>query len=280
MAYGITGATATITSITSGTDVYQLCTQALKQTQFRVSQTADEFDITELSGSGGGAEFVAGLAHGMMDFEGHYPKSSPVMGNSGLVTYSDGYVQRVSEWKIDVDFGEIPITWMTGSAVLAKKFMPMGVYSWNGSYVAQQVDSTAISGPSAAGYAGGSATFKITEDSTDPALSGSIIVTGVSQTIRKADLIGAEYTFRGSGAITETKGSTLPGLRRTSTGAWGTPDWDTDDNGTPEMVFTLGGSSKTITSTVFLKSMSIECKIGEPVKVTGTIRFSGSVVRA
>lgn len=279
MAYGITGAAATITSITSGTDVYQLCTQALKQVQFRVSQEADEFDISELSGSGAGAEYLAGLVSGTMDFEGHYPKSSPVLGNSGLVTYADGYVQRVSEWKIDVDFGEIPITWMTGTAVLAKKFMPAGIYSWNGSYIAQQVDSSAVNGPSASGYAGGSATFKITEDSTDPALSGAIIVTGVAQTVRKADLINTEYTFRGSGAITETKGSTLPGLRRTTTGTWSTPDWDSDDNGTPEMIFTLA-SGRTVTATVFLKSMSIECKIGEPVNVTGTIRFSGTIARA
>lgn len=279
MAFPVTGALATITSITSGTDVYQLLTQALKINQVRINEEAEQFDISELSGSGSSVERVAGLISGTMDYEGVYSKSTPRIGNSGLVTFASGYVQRVTGWKIDVDFGEIDITSMDGTAITARKFMPSGLYSWSGSYTAHAVDSTALSKPTAINNAGAAAEFKLTEDSTDPTLSGNIIVTSLGQTIRKGDLQVAEYAFQGAGDITETVGSTLPGLRRTSYGVWGRPDWDSDDNGTPQMVLTTY-TSRTLTTTVFLKSVSVECMVGQPIKVSGQIRFSGSYSRA
>ena len=279
MAFPVTGALATITSITSSTDVYQLLTQALKINQVRVNEEADQFDISELSGSGAGRERVTGLISGTMDFEGVYSKATPRIGNSGLVTFASGYVQRVTGWKLDVDFGEIDITAMTGSAITAKKFMPNALYEWSGSYTAHAVDSTALSKPTAVNGVGASAEFKLTEDSTDPTLSGNIIVTSLGQTIRKGDLQVAEYAFQGAGDITETKGSTLAGLRRTSTGTWAAPDWDSDDNGTPQMILTTY-TGRTLTVTVFLKSMSVECMVGQPIKVSGQIRFSGDSSRA
>jgi hypothetical protein len=282
MGFPITGALATITSVTSSNDLNTLLVSALKVQDVTVNQDADQFETTELSGSGVSVERLAGLMSGTFDFAGFYPKSAPRLGNSGLVTYGDGYVQVVTGWKIDVDFGEIDITSMTGSAVTAKTFMPNGIYSWSGSYTAHAVNDTAASAPSAVNYAGGSATFKLTEDgASDPALGGSIVVTGVRQTIRKADKQSLEYSFQGAGAITETKGSTLVGLRRTTTGTWPAPDWDLNGDGTPDISVVLTTyTSRTITAAAFLKSLSIECQMGQPVRVSGVVRFSGSVSRA
>lgn len=278
----LTGALATLTSVTANTDLNTLLVSALKINEVRINQDTEFFDVSELSGSGSAVERIVGLAAGTFDFTGFYPKSAPRLGNSGLVSYSSGgYAEVVTKWSISVDFGEHDITSQTGSVVYAKTFMPSGIFAWNGSYTAHAVSGNAIGAQSVAGDTIATGTFKITEDSTDPALSGPIVVTGVSQMIRKADLQVCDYTFQGAGALTETKGSTLPGLRRTTTGAWGTPDWDTDADGAPDVSVVLTTfTGRTITANAFLKSLTIECQMGQPVKVSGTCRYSGAVSRA
>lgn len=279
----LTGALATLTSVTSATDLNTLLVSALKINEVRINQDTEFFDVSELSGSGSAVERVVGLAAGTFDFTGFYPKSAPRIGNSGFVSYSSGgYAEIVTKWSITVDFGEHDITAMTGAAVSAKVFMPSGIFSWSGSYTAHAVSGNAIVGPSSVNAAIATGTFKITEDgAADPALSGPVVVTGVNQMIRKADLQACEYTFQGAGALTETVGSTLPGLRKTTTGTWGTPDWDTDADGVPDVSVVLTTfTGRTITAAAFLKSITIECQMGQPVKVSGTCRYSGTVSRA
>ena len=278
----LTGALATLTSVTSATDLNRLLVTALKINEVRINQDAEFFDVSELSGSGSAVERVVGLSVGTFDFTGFYPKSAPRIGNSGMVSYSSGgYAEIVTKWSITADFGEHDITAMTGAAVSAKVFMPSGIFSWSGSYTAHAVSGNAILGPSVANAAIATGYFKITEDSTDPTLNGPIVVTGVNQMIRKADLQACEYTFQGAGALNEIKGSTLPGLRVASTADWGTPDWDTDADGVPDVSVVLTTfTGRTITAAAFLKSITIECQMGQLVKVSGTCRYSGTVSRA
>lgn len=278
----LTGAAATITSVTSSTDLNRLLMTALKNTTITLSEDAEEFEVSELSGSGSGAEYIVGLASGSFDFEGVYPKSAPRIGNSGLVTYASGYAEFVNSWRLQCEYGETDITAFTGSAVLGRTFMPNGVYNWSGSYTAHAVSGNAISSVTAANTAAASATFKITEDGgSDPTLSGNILATAVRQTIRKPDLQVCEYTFRGSGDITETKGSSLPALRVASTGAWTVPDWDTDADGDSDVEVVLTtASGRTITAYAFLRSISVEVAIGQPIRVSGSVRFNGTITRA
>jgi hypothetical protein len=284
MPYIITGSTATLSSVTSSTDLSRLLSTALKIQDVTFAIQNDEFDITELSGSGNGVERMMGLQSGTMSFSGHYPKTAPRTGNSGLVTWGSslGYAQYVQDWKLDIDFGEIEITAFNATAPTAKRYMPNGVYEWSGSYTAHAVNDNTTATyrlPSALHATAATATFKITEDgANDPALSGAAFVTQVSNPIRKADKQALAYTFRGTGSLTETVGSTLPPLIRATTGAIGTPDWDTNADGVPDVtvVFNtfVGATTHAYTAAAFLKSLSIEVSPGNPVKVSGQLRLN------
>ena len=69
MAFPITGSTATVTSVTAGTDVKFLF-DVLKINEVAINTEADEFDISELSGSGAAVERLSGLRSGTMTFSG------------------------------------------------------------------------------------------------------------------------------------------------------------------------------------------------------------------
>lgn len=292
MAYPITGGTAVLDSVTSSTDVNRLLVTALSIEEVTYQLESDTFDITPLDGSGAGAANVAGLMSGTVSFSGYYPKPTPRIGNSGLVSFatSAGYAQVVKSWKIDVDFGEIDITSHDGSAVAAKRYMPSGVYTWGGSYTAHAVsDDTEISyrkpTPINNTSTGGTATFKITEGgASDPALTGSIIVSQIANQIRKPNAQELAYTFRGSGAISETVGSNTtntPQLRVATSNPWGVPDWDTNGDGVPDVTLTyktfVGSSTLRYTSACFLKSVSIECTQGQPIKISGVLRLTDAI---
>jgi hypothetical protein len=284
MPYIITGSTATLSSVTSATDLNRLLVTALKIQEVTFQIENESFDITELSGSGAGVERMMGLQSGTMSFTGHFPKTAPRTGNSGLVTWgsSNGYAQYVQDWKLDVDFGEIEITAFNATAPTAKRYMPNGIYQWSGSYTAHAVnDNTTVAYrvPSALHATAATATFKITEDgASDPAFSGSAFVTQISNPIRKPEKQALAYTFQGTGSLTETVGSTLPPLVRATTGAIGTPDWDTDGDGVPDVavVFNtfVGATTHAYNAKAFLKSLSIEVSPGQPIRVSGSLRLN------
>ncbi len=115
MAFPITGSTATVTSVTAGTDVKFLF-DVLKINEVAINTEADEFDISELSGSGAAVERLSGLRSGTMTFSGFYPKAAPKIGNTGLLTYNAQTVGFVQDWTMDIDFGEIDITSFNATA--------------------------------------------------------------------------------------------------------------------------------------------------------------------
>ena len=276
MAFPINGATATIVSVTAATDLKYL-TDALKINEMTFNVDADEFDISELSGSGAAAEYLSGLRSATMDFAGFWPKTAPRLGNVGLFTMS-GYDTFITDYRIDVDFGEQEITAQAATPPTIKAYMPSGLFSWGGSFNAHAIDDAAVSMPTAAANTGSSATFILSNEATDSKLSGNIIVTRMGHAIRKADKQVLAYSFRGSGALTETEGTTYPPLRLavgSVSGAWPAPSF-TYASDTPSIVFNsyVGGETRAYTATGFLKSVSIECNVGQPIRVSGQIRVS------
>ena len=287
MPYIITGSTSTLASVTSATDLNRLLVTALKIQEVTYAIENESFDITELSGSGAGVERMMGLQSGTMSFSGHYPKTAPRTGNSGLVSWGSslGYAQYVQDWKLDIDFGEIEITAFNATAPTAKRYMPSGVYEWTGSYTAHAVNDNTTATyrlPSALHASAATMTLKVTEDgASDPAFSGSAFVTQISNPIRKPEKQAIAYTFNGTGSLTETVGATLPPLIRATTGTIGAPDWDTNADGVPDVqvVFNtfVGGTTHAYTSAAYLKSLSIEVSPGQPIKVSGQLRLNDAI---
>lgn len=276
MGYPITGELGKINSVTSSTDLDALNT-AMKTLTLKFSSSVPTEDI---SGNGDTVtKKVAGLRDSSWDFEGRYPKASPRLGNSGLVTFSSGYVQYCESWYLDFDFGEEDITAFTGSAITDRVYRPSGRPVITGGYTVRAVSDTALSLPTAANGTGAAATFKITEDSTDPAFSGNIIITGQNFTTGGREQVKNEYTFEFADTVTSVAGSTLPAIL--PAGTVDAADWDTNGDGTPDVQAVIQtAASRTYTHYVFIRSLRVECAVGAVTKVTGTLRVTGTVTTA
>jgi len=251
MAFPITGSTATVTSVTAGTDVKFLF-DVLKINEVAINTEADEFDISELSGSGAAVERLSGLRSGTMTFSGFYPKAAPKIGNTGLLKYNAVTVGFVQDWTMDVDFGEIDITSFNATAPTVKKFMPSGLFTWGGTFNVHMLNEDNALGsatddevtlPTAAGSTGTAAIFQIFTGATNAhTLSGNVLLRS-------------------------------PG----GSAAWTGPSWT--DATSPEIVVTAY-SGRTYTIKAFLKSLSISVSPGNPIAINGSLRIFDTITTA
>lgn len=288
MGYPITGSTATVVSVSAATDVKYLF-DVLKISEVGVNLEADEFDISELSGSGSAVERLSGLRSGTMSFSGFYPKSAPKMGNTGLVTYGGGALAWVQDWSMDVDFGEIEITSFAATGPTVKQYIPNGIFTWGGSFNAHALNDTAVTLPTTVGSTGSEAIFQLFKGSTNNhTLKGNVLLKSLGHSVRKADKQVLAYSYSGSGALTETQGDTYDPLRvdpassapGTET-AWGIPSYDLSASPmTPSIVvktYEAGGTDRSYTFSAFLKSLSISVSPGNPIAINGTLRIFNAV---
>lgn len=278
MAYPVTGELGKINSVTNGTDLDQVLETAVKSRTITYNIDADS---TEITGDGEtSVTMLTGLYGWGFDFAGVYPKSAPRYGNTGLVTFGSGYVQYVQNWFLDFDFGELDITAMAASGPVAKAFRPAGLVTITGGYVARAANDTALSMPTAVNGTGAAATFKLTEDSTDPGFSGNIIVRQLGTTFGdgKALVLGT-YGFSFSGACTSIAGTTLPALL--PAGTVDAADWGDGTTGPSTVqIVTQSFTSRTYTGHGFIRRLRVECNIGEPIAVTGSVRGQGALTPA
>jgi hypothetical protein len=286
MPFPVNGATASVVSVTASTDLKYLF-DVLKISEVTFNVDAEEFDISELSGSGAAVERLAGLRSGTIDFAGFWPKAAPRIGNVGLVTAS-GFDAFVTDYRIDVDFGEQDITAFAATGPTVRQFMPSGLFTWGGSFNAHAINNAAVGLPTAVHSTGAAVTFVLSNEATnDSKLAGNALITRLGHAIRKADKQVLAYTFSGSGALTETVGDTYDALRldpSASAGtatAWGAPSWDTDGDGDADVALVFrtydGAANSEYSADVFLKSLSVECNVGQPIRVSGSLRVSGRI---
>ena len=282
--FPVQGGKGTITSVTSSTanNLHNCLILATRQVKCSYNFASDSEVITSLDGSTVSREMLTGLQSGGFSFEGLYPRASPRLGNSGLVTFASGFVEFCDAWTLNVEFGEEDITPFDGTAIGWKRFMPSSTIEWSGTFTPKATSGTAMAMPTAVNSAGAAATFKLTEDgASDPAFSGNIIVTGNAYSVAHKEQVRPTYTFSGSGALTETVGSTLAGILRATTGAIAASDWDLNADGTPDItVLSQYFTSRTLSGAAFLKSLSLQNQVGQAVKVAGEVRYSGVVTAA
>lgn len=279
MGYPRTGELGKINSVTNSTDLEQVLEVAVKG---REATLTIDGDVEEITGDGEtSAVHLAGLSSWSLAFQGVYPKTAPRLGNTGLVTFAAGYAQYVDQWTMDFDFGEEDITSFAATGPTWKAFMPAGIPIISGTYVARTVNDTALVVPSVANATGSAAAFKLTEDSTDPAFTGSIITQQLGTAWGMKGQMRANYSFRFSGACTSVAGSTLPALLPAGTvdaSDWG--DGTTYPGPTTVAVVWQSTTSRTWTGFGYLRSLRVECMAGQAVKVSGVVRGIGALTPA
>jgi len=282
--YPIQGGKGTITSVTSSTanNLHNLLILASRQTTLNWSFASDVEPITSLDGSVTAIENLTGLRSGSFTFEGLYPRASPRNGNSGLVTFAAGFVEFCDQFTLNIEFGEQDITPYDGTAIGWKRFMPNDIIEWSGTFTPRATSGTATALPTAIDGVGTAATFKLTEDAAaDPAFSGNIVVTGETFTVAHNQQVRPAYTFMGSGTLTETVGTNLAGILRATTGTVSASAWDLDSDGVPDITV-LGQTftNRTYSGTAFLKSFALTHNIGQPIRLSGEVRYAGVVTTA
>lgn len=277
MAYPITGSHAKITCGSGNTDLYQLFNTAIRDTTATINLEGTSLESTAFDQSGVAmSEFTSGLRAGTVDFTGLYPKTAPKLGISGSVTDGPGYVTRPLRWSLDIEYGEEEITSQTGAAGTFRRFMPGGVGSWKGQYTCLAIDSVTVGLPTTSNSQGTTATFKMLEDTTDPAFTGPIIITGQSQPITHKGRQEVTFTFQGSGNLSHVKGTNLPSLLYTGTQNVARPFWDDGTASTQDLTVQYF-TGRTYAGKAFWRSLRIESAPNELIKVSGSLRWDGDI---
>lgn len=283
MGYQATGTLAKVVSVTDATDLKQVLVTACKLPSGDISFDSPTEDV---SGDGETVtKKVIGLPSGVFNFRGVYPKASTRMGNTGLLSFATaGYATYVNSWKLDFDFGELDITAFAATGPTAMLYRPAGRVEVKGSYTAHVDSGAALAAPNAVngiGATNGLATFKMTEDATDPAFTSLVLVNDKKiNGMGDKGLMSVTYGFDCTDTVTAVAGSTLAALL--PAGAVDAADWDLDGDGVPdvELVLQTATASRTYTGKAFLRSLSVECTVGKVISVTGSVRFSGAVTLA
>lgn len=274
LAYPLTSETGNLTSIAASGDLLYLFGTALRMTTdlATIKIESNEIDVTQATGSAiNMMEKFQGLRTGTVDFSGIFPRTTPPLGISALVTYASGYVAYMNALTIDITWPEIEITETTGAATGWRKWMPGGIGSWSGSYTCKADVNDAPSLPTSGASA--TASFKLVEAGTDPTLSGNIGIPSMTQRVRLGDFSELSYAFNGSGNLTQTNGGLLA-----ASGDIAKPTWNiAGTSATPDQTcrLTVGGSRKW-EFPAFWTKLSLSWKMDDVVRVTGTLRIAST----
>jgi len=274
LAYPLTSETGNLTSIAASGDLLYLFGTALRMTTdlATIKIESNEIDVTQATGSAiNMMEKFHGLRTGTVDFSGIFPRTTPPLGISALVTYASGYVAYMNALTIDITWPEIEITETTGAATGWRKWMPGGIGSWSGSYTCKADVNDAPSLPTSGASA--TASFKLVEAGTDPTLSGNIGIPSLSQRVRLGDFSELSYAFNGSGNLNQTNGGLLA-----ASGDISKPTWNiAGTSATPDQTcrLTVGGSRKW-EFPAFWTKLSLSWKMDDVVRVTGTLRIAST----
>ena len=284
MAYPLTSETGNLTCTAGSGDLHYLFGTALRMTTdlATLNLEANEIDVTQATGSAINMfTKINGLRTGTCDFAGIWPRASTPLGITSLVTYASGYVQYINSWSIDLTWPEIDITYFAGGATGPtdpstswRRWMPGGIGQWSGSYTCKADDTTPPSVPSTGASA--AATFKMVEDgATDPQFSGNITTPRLSQRVRLGDFSELTYNFAGSGDLTQTAGTTLPGLTAAS-GAISKPSWNltATDSKPDNTCRLLVATGRYYDFPAFWTRLNLSWKVDDVVRVTGTLRVA------
>lgn len=273
LAYPLTSETGNLTSSALSGDLLYLFGTALRMTTdlATIKIESNEIDVTQATGSAINMKARnLGLRGGTVDFSGIFPRTTPPLGISALVTYASGYVAYMNALSIDITWPEIEITEMTGANTGWRRWMPGGIGMWAGSYTCKADVNDPPTIPTSGAPA--AASFKLAETgATDPTLAGNIGAMSISQKVRLGDYSEITYSFIGSGDLTQSNG----GLTAAS-GAIAKPTWNiAGTSSLPDNTCVLKvAGGRTWTFPAFWTKLSLSWKMDDVVRVNGTLRIA------
>jgi hypothetical protein len=195
-------------------------------------------------------------------FTAYYPKTSPVSGHLGDVTFASGSIYKVESYSLNFAQEEMHDTGMASTSPTWREYQP-GLWTVTGT-MRMRVDST---GTGAVVGARGSATFRLSDDDTDNTVAGSIALTSVSKDIRIGQQVFRDVGFIFEGQATSAGTSTM------------LPAGTLDE---PELTYVniRSTGSRIDSGFCFVSGLSVNVAIGQPIEVSGTLRGSGALTPA
>lgn len=191
------------------------------------------------------------------------------LGNTGIATFSGGYVTNIKRWKLDASWNPQDSTAMDTSAVTTRSFIP-GLLKWSGDYTCNTDSSTAIVAPGAAAAA---LVLKIAEDgANDVQFSGTAFATQAGVNVRIGSISETNYTFDGTGNLTSQAGSSVYSTFLFANGTVTTP-------ATGSLVL-RAATGRTYTGSAFLSALSVSVSVDAVVEFDMTVQGSGALTIA
>lgn len=275
---GITGlvaapATDSLTASQSGRDLYKLLTTGVGPYSATLTQDAPSFDSTAFGSSGIVSKTNrVGLRTWSGTIGARFPRALAKHGINGLVTFSGGYVVNAYAWNLNIAVDEFEVTGFASTAPTDAVWVP-GAISWSGGWEAYIDSSTALTNAAAHTATAGAATFRLTDETNDNILSGTIFANQLQTSTEVGGVNTATYSFVGSGDLsTDGTGSIIPVSSAGTPEVIGTPDLT-------EIVVTHA-SGKTATGFCFWNSLNIRCAKDGMIDVQIGIRGSGALTLA
>ncbi|TXH17505.1 MAG: hypothetical protein E6R03_03820 [Hyphomicrobiaceae bacterium] len=190
------------------------------------------------------------------------------LGNTGIVTFTGGYVLNVKDWKVDLAWEPQKATSMSASAVTANSFIP-GILTWGGNFTGFADTGTGIEPP---GEDAATLTLVLANLATDLQLSGSAFTTQVQSTVAPGKIVEYAYDFRGTGDLTSQAGSSPYSTFLWSDGAIPKP--------TAGSLVLTSYTGRTYTGDAFMKSMSITVTLENIIMIDIVAQGSGALTIA
>jgi hypothetical protein len=260
--------------VTSWTNNTGLISGAVKPSQIVWNIAADEGDVTAFESNTLAAEYISGLRNGTGTITSFL--SPATYGLQGLVTSasSANYTTNSKSWNMTIAIDESDTTAFGATGVADRLFAP-GMYRWNGQFVCNTDDTTAITLP---GQAKETLTLKYLDaggagDDVDFALSGSAFVLNLGSTSTPNAVAETTFAYRGSGQLSSAGGD---GVR--------TPIFPVGASSVAAAIsgFQAGAlttvltSGTTIAANAFPTSIQITVDPNSPIQVVTNFRASGA----
>ena len=213
---------------------------------------------------------ISGLRSWTASFAGRFPRSSPAMGHEGLATYGSmsvgsGYLLGLTGWSLSLSCESFDDTALASSPPTWRSFVP-GLITGTGTMDVRIDDTTALE----VGTEGAITLRTNVESTEDNRISGSIIVTGVSPSVAVGSKNTAQISFAFTGDISSAGDNPI-----LPAGALGAAAELTKPDIT-DVVLRASGS-RDYDGSAFWTALNINCAIGSPIDVTGTLQGTGAL---